>query len=302
MPLSSNGKGRKNLLPRDTSFTDKDEETIIEPANENEKLIHDVLADILNESRISVEQNLFEIGIDSLKAVSVVTKCKEAGISFSLVDLYTYPSIRELVNYISSRTEDQLNVAQKIDYKQYAVEPHYGRSSAFELGNISTHYYVEIETNLDIKRLEQSFNKVIEHQSILRTVIYEDGTQQILEHTDPYRIQIVDVSGLEEQKQDEVKNELRKTMSHQMHEIGKWPMFELKAVKTGDGKYDLYCSLDVMIADGASILMMWNEIAACYNGKTLPDLKFHFSDYLESLHQLEYTEFYEHDKTYWEEK
>lgn len=319
IPLSSNGKVKKELLPKYNLLKQKNEEIeIVPPANQTEQQLFDILSEALHESFISVHTNLFELGIDSLKAITVVTKCKEQGFNITMVDLYSYPSIRELSEFIQQNfiVDDDSNTY--INYKQFAVEPHYnyeryelneiqkaylyGRNPAFELGNISTHYYAEIASKLDMTLLEKSLNQVINNQQVLRTVIYEDGTQQILKETKWYQIQIIDLCGHKKDEQERIQADLREHMSHQMHEIGAWPMFEFKAIKTDENQFILYFSLDVMLSDGASILLLWNEIAACYNGKEQVKLDFSFSDYQESVRELENSDVYRQDEAYWVEK
>lgn len=309
IPLSSNGKVRKDLLPRYTVVSKGDVKREINvPKTKTERIIYQIISDALHNEKIDINDNFFEMGIDSLKAISIVTACNDRGLEFSLLDLYSYSSVHQLATMIDERSASAGN-NQKLDYRLFAVEPHYnneryelndiqraylyGRNPAFELGNISTHYYAEFEVELDIDRLEESFNKEIEHQSMLRTIIYDDGTQQILEKVEPYKIIV---------EEDSALKKIREELSHKMHETGNWPMFELKAVKTGENKYTLCFSLDVMLSDGASIFLMWNEIAGYYNGKTMKKLKFCFSDYMESLRALENSSIYFEDAAYWTKK
>jgi hypothetical protein len=69
-----------------------------------------------------------------------------------------------------------------------------GRSGTFELGNVSTHIYLEIESvDLDIGRLNLALQKLITRQEMLRAVIRPDGQQQILEKVPPYEIKVFDL-------------------------------------------------------------------------------------------------------------
>ncbi|MDM5201594.1 hypothetical protein, partial [Bacillus velezensis] len=46
-----------------------------------------------------------------------------------------------------------------------------GRDKQFELGGTSTHAYLEIETELNIEKLNKSLQKVIDYQDMLRAVV-----------------------------------------------------------------------------------------------------------------------------------
>lgn len=61
------------------------------------------------DKKISIDDNFFEIGGDSLKAVSLISKMKKienipTGISIQL--LFTFPSIRKFAQEIKNMNED----------------------------------------------------------------------------------------------------------------------------------------------------------------------------------------------------
>jgi len=316
LPVSQNGKIKKALLPRFAVLAHTNTEDIVQPETDTEKKLCGIFMKEIGNCELSTEANLFELGIDSLKAISAVTECNNNGLDISLVDLYSSPTIRQLAAKLDEKNGSQDAVTVNYsDYTSYADDEYgsfelndiqkaylYGRNPAFELGNTSSHYYAEIECSADISLLESSLNEVIKQQPALRTVIRDDGTQQVLESTEPYHITVDDLSGISEDEKGSRKQALRETMSHQVHKTGKWPMFELRAVHNGSGSYTLYFSLDVMIADGASILMLWNEIAAGCRGRSPQPLSFTFADYQCSLRRLENSEIYKEDERYWTEK
>ena len=66
-----------------------------------------------------------------------------------------------------------------------------GRSGTFETGNVSTHLYLEIDCiDLDLKRLETAWNKLVERHDMLRAIVLSDGRQQILESVPAYAIEL----------------------------------------------------------------------------------------------------------------
>ena len=54
-----------------------------------------------------------------------------------------------------------------------------GRDSAMEMGNVATHLYVELDCPaLDIERLNDALDRMIERHDMLRAVVGNDGTQR----------------------------------------------------------------------------------------------------------------------------
>ncbi|WP_273450516.1 non-ribosomal peptide synthetase [Streptococcus ferus] len=315
IPLSSNGKIKKDLLPRFISNRRKSSENVsYTPKNTTEAELIKIISDILELEFVSPEINFFEMGMDSLKAISFITKCKNRGFDVTMEELYNFPTIQSFSQHINKKAK----IKSGIDYTNFSVPQHlnydkypltkiqraylYGRNSAFELGNVSTHYYAEIKSNLEILKLEKSLNEVIQNQPTLRTIIHNDGMQQILRDTHYYKIEIIDISDKDTYSQQEILKTMRKNMSHKVHELGRWPMFDLKAVKTSENNCILCFSIDVMIADGASIQLLWNDIVDSYLGDYSLNLSFDFSNYVESVNNLEASELYKKDKKYWSNK
>lgn len=75
----------------------------IPPTNETEKALVDIWSDVLKLENIGIEQNFFEIGGSSLLLVQVYSKLREH-FQWALkpVDLYQYPTIKALANYVCS--------------------------------------------------------------------------------------------------------------------------------------------------------------------------------------------------------
>jgi bacitracin synthase 1 len=125
-----------------------------------------------------------------------------------------------------------------------------GRDDQFELGGTSTHLFMEMESDVDIKRLEVAFNKLINYHPMLRVVVLPDGMQKILEEVPYYHIAVDDLCGL---PQDQAAREFeaeKNRMSNAIFETGIWPMFEIKAVKINPSTYRIFMGFDLMIADG----------------------------------------------------
>ncbi|XKK19358.1 hypothetical protein HFP67_25140 [Bacillus sp. CB102A.1] len=59
---------------------------------------------------------------------------------------------------------------------------------------MSTHSYVEIETPVNIERLNKALQEMIQRHPMLRGIILPSGEQKILETVPDYLIKVVDLS------------------------------------------------------------------------------------------------------------
>ncbi|MGE5399018.1 MAG: condensation domain-containing protein, partial [Ignavibacteriales bacterium] len=103
LPLTPNGKLDRRALP-DANIAENDREKT-EPRTEKEKKLADIWRDVLNVDNISVRDNFFEIGGDSILAIQVVAKARKAGFDIEPVHIFQHQTIEQLSLIISEIKE-----------------------------------------------------------------------------------------------------------------------------------------------------------------------------------------------------
>jgi amino acid adenylation domain-containing protein len=111
IPLTSNGKvDRKELMKRKVMIDGKRKESLPESAIEGKVLA--IWQEVLKIVDINIEEGFFEVGGDSLSAVSVSEKIKnELKCDFNVTTLFKYPNIKEISNYITESKEKTAETA-----------------------------------------------------------------------------------------------------------------------------------------------------------------------------------------------
>src|SRR3712207_2566049 len=190
VPLNANGKVDRKALP----VPEVGEESFVEPQTELEKEIAEIWKEVLKIDKVGLYDSFLQLGGDSISMVKVISKLadkykvnitfKEFMISNSIYKVSKIINLKNNCNNVSLPNNiyvDYLPTArnENEEYCLTDVQKSYlfGRSEGYELGNISTHIYYEIETKLDIKKLEESLNQVIAHQPMLRVIFTKEGTQ-----------------------------------------------------------------------------------------------------------------------------
>lgn len=108
MPLSANGKLDRKQLPK---IEQADIETIIiKPQTDEQQILADVFKEILNIKEIGINQNIFELGVDSLKAIGALTRIFKYNWNIGIQDFYKYPTIEQLANKITNKVEQEVEV------------------------------------------------------------------------------------------------------------------------------------------------------------------------------------------------
>ena len=177
-----------------------------------------------------------------------------------------------------------------------------GRSNAFEMGNIPSAAYVELECkNLDLDRFKAAWMKLINRHEILRSIVNEDYTQQILKESPEFKIQINDLRSEDGELLETELKSIKKRMLHTVKSAGTWPLFEVQVSKIKDGIDHVHFKLDLLNFDAGSIAILFNELKEFYldANKNLPGLELSYRDYLIAEKKFEETEFFTRSKEYW---
>jgi amino acid adenylation domain-containing protein/thioester reductase-like protein len=173
-PLSQSGKINKRALPEIIY----DNKNIVKPSTKLENELHNIICKLINLNTISVTDNFFDLGMDSLLAIRLSLEIYELySKNLNITDLYKYNTIQLLANYLDTLEDN----SQLLEIKKYPEEPNYELSSAQKRiyyatklsGEISLLYNVSggllIHTRLDKDKVQNIFNILIKENSIFRT-------------------------------------------------------------------------------------------------------------------------------------
>ncbi|MCE3294293.1 MAG: hypothetical protein K0R65_7 [Crocinitomicaceae bacterium] len=175
MPLNNSGKLDRKALP-EVDQQSVERATYEAPQTETEIRLAELWSELLAIPEIGINDNFFAIGGQSLKATLLLAKMKRAfGVSFPLMDLFRHATIKEQARLLENATAEADH-----QITQAAVQAHYPLSPAqlrmFVLNkinpdtteyNISQAFEIHGEVNLD--KLKQVFQKLVERHEILRT-------------------------------------------------------------------------------------------------------------------------------------
>ncbi len=179
-----------------------------------------------------------------------------------------------------------------------------GRQSAFSLGNVGAHGYLEVDCrDLDLPRLETAFNRLILRHDMLRAVVNADGYQQILREVPRYCFKRENLQEATPEAQDESLAAIRKKLSHQVLDTSVWPLFDIRASLLPDSVIRLHLSIDVLIFDAMSFDILSGELRHYYaGGEELPALTMSYADYVHGLALLKETSVFHESLAYWRRK
>jgi len=267
------------------------------PANAQERMIAAAWSEMLGVESVSRRDSFFELGGDSLAATRLVARLRAQGMTgVDLAGLFSAPILEDFAALTEIDSAPELSVQLRSEpearYKSFAlteVQRAYrlGQQQGLPLGGVSAHYYTEFEgADVDLRRFEQAWNRLVVRHEMLRAIIESDEEQRILPQVPEYRIELVELGA--EAPKEAVRHalaSLRDELSHLTLDCSQWPVFAIKAVHYGENRTRIGMNLDSMIIDAQSMMILLSELnrAYCDPGATLPELNASFRDYVTQI-------------------
>ena len=97
IPLTPNAKVDRKSLSTSNIPLQGTEKKFVRPQTSVERLLLECWTEVLNYSKISITDNFFEIGGDSIQSIRLLATAKSRGISFNIKDVFNFPTIAQLI-------------------------------------------------------------------------------------------------------------------------------------------------------------------------------------------------------------
>ncbi|WP_349368670.1 amino acid adenylation domain-containing protein [Salinarimonas sp.] len=275
LPLLPNGKVDRLRLPPPASA---DRPADRGPRTETERL----LAALFEEALGTVpgrDDDFFRLGGHSLSAMQLLAAVRRStGVAVRMSDFFGNPSVEGLARLVAeARIEGVASArAERVDpdpegrfepFPLTEIQQAYwiGRTGEFELGNTSAHAYWEYDaTQLDLARLERALRRVIERHDMLRAIVLPSGELRVLEAPPPFEIGVVDARGTAPEEAEAVIDGVRASLESEVFDLSRWPLFDVRAVLLDGGRVRLHFSVDIIIGDAWSFIVLSRELADFY--------------------------------------
>src|SRR5262249_53117535 len=185
------------------------------PTNEIEEKVVAIWQELLGIERIGINDDFFDLGGHSLIATQLMLRMRETfQLELPLRSIFETPTPFGFANAIETHLKtndavpltrlpvlvpDRINLHTPFPLTEVQQAYWIGRSGVFEMGNVSTHAYIELESaSFDLERFEHALQRVIARHGMLRAIVLPDGRQQILESVPPYEINVLELGSYEQ--------------------------------------------------------------------------------------------------------
>jgi acyl carrier protein len=108
MPLTANGKLDRKALPA-PGLDQTVPEQFVGPQTETEQTIARIWREVLNQERIDINSNFFDIGGDSILLLRTNAKLRQIlNRDLSMVEMFRYPTISSFAAYLNQQSPDDV--------------------------------------------------------------------------------------------------------------------------------------------------------------------------------------------------
>ncbi|MFP3599150.1 amino acid adenylation domain-containing protein, partial [Chryseobacterium sp. SIMBA_029] len=118
IPLTPNGKVDRKSLPG-VSGEDLIRREYVGPRNETEEKLAIIWQEVLGVDQVGISDNFFELGGDSMKSIRLLSKVnKVLDLNYKLSDIYSLPSIKELLSIRFERIDHEISLQIKAQVEE----------------------------------------------------------------------------------------------------------------------------------------------------------------------------------------
>ncbi|MDR6226883.1 non-ribosomal peptide synthetase [Desmospora profundinema] len=276
MPLTSNGKIDRKALPapRVSGLSRS-----APPTNRTEEMLVRVYQEVLGVKSVGIHDHFLDLGGHSLKATQLAARIqKEWGKTVPLREIFLRPTPKELAAYIRERGSSDTAFIQPTGERKWVPASSEQRRLYVirEFENVGTSYNIplalEWKGKLDVKRLRDALEQLIQRHEILRTsfhLVEGELKQRIHEQMSAEWVEMAGSGEWPEWVERFV----------QPFTLDRPPLFRAGLVEVEEERYWIFLDFHHIIIDGISMGVILHEWMELYRGKTLPVPPLQYKDY-----------------------
>ncbi|MCP5051242.1 MAG: amino acid adenylation domain-containing protein, partial [bacterium] len=296
IPLTPNGKVDRKSLPEPGDVELKSGSLYVAPGTPVEQVLTETWEQVLGIASVSIEDNFFEVGGDSIKSIQIVSRMKRAGYHISMSDIFRNPRISGLASMAKEVTIERKELkrgdfsraglpVEMIEQLQARhpglVEDIYPLTPMQEGMLFHTLYeneeradYFEqmsyrLEGELNPPLLEQSVNELVKRHDVLRTVFFYEDLDRPVQMVLKERASVLyfeDLTGFLSTHQERLQwiREFKAKDRRRLFDLGKDSLMRVAVIKAGDDDYYITWSFHHILMDGWSIGIVLSEFFDIY--------------------------------------
>ncbi|SOD62667.1 amino acid adenylation domain-containing protein [Streptomyces zhaozhouensis] len=273
---------------------------------------------------IGPEDDLFELGLDSLGLIRLSAEWRRDGFAVSFEQLADAPTVGDWARLLAEtprrpppaesgtasargpagRAESDTagDNAFPLGLMQHAYW--IGRQEGQPLGGVGAHFYAELSgSGVDPARLSAAVTALRRRHETLRVTVLDDGRQRVGDAVPERAVTVHDLGHRTAEEAETFLAELRDRLTHRRMDVESGEVFDVALTLLPAGATRVHLDLDMIAADAASMRVLLSDLQRLYADPAaeLPALVTRYGDYLRRT-RAERSEERERDRAWWSER
>ncbi|GES28793.1 non-ribosomal peptide synthetase [Streptomyces angustmyceticus] len=288
LPMTPNGKLDRAALPRPEAPAAAPATGGRAPADGVETRLAEIWAEALGVPAVGLDDNFFAIGGDSMRAIPMVARAKEAGLPVTVVALFANPTVSALAEYC--RTQEQPvaapvveETAPEADDDRFLAAAPDGVEAAYpasalqqgiifhsKLSNDPTLYHdlesVRVRGPLDLGALRRALDALVGRHEILRTSFDLGTHRQVVQYVHTAaEVPLTVVTPAEGLSPDAALRAWWREQWRNRFDLTQAPLLRVHVLPHGEEDFHLAVSTHHSILDGWSFALLMTELLTGYD-------------------------------------
>ncbi|WP_195576720.1 non-ribosomal peptide synthetase [Paenibacillus sp. 1001270B_150601_E10] len=261
LPLTRSGKLDRKALPMPALAKER---IYSAPRDEVEEHLAQIFSDILGVEQAGIDDSFYELGGDSIKAIRMVSRLREAGYELQVKSIMQGRTIRAIRPMVSKQqlVVDQALVTGIVEWTP--IQLSFIQSGIQHPHHFNQSFLLESMACVDRASLEMSLIVLVQHHDMLRAVI-RDGVQVVRDIGDGELYNLLDMN----MKDKESKKELHQAIEQCANEIQasmdlvNGPLLKAAIIRSRLGDY-LFLCIHHLVVDGVSWRILLEDLNKGY--------------------------------------
>ncbi|NKQ18771.1 MupA/Atu3671 family FMN-dependent luciferase-like monooxygenase [Brevibacillus laterosporus] len=307
LPLTPNGKIDRSALPIDWTLIDTGVE-YVEASNDKEDVLVAVWQKVLGVNNVSVHDNFFSLGGDSIRAIQVSSLIQKYQYKIQINDLFKYPTIRELSMYVKQiKTKRTTNQLVEGNVRLTPIQHWFFQQNVTDAHHYNHAVMIHHEQGWDELLLQKVFTRLVEHHDALRMTFHVEG-EQVIQNIRGLTDWLFDYTLIDFRGKHVTPDTLEAEASNIQagFDLSTGPLMAIGHFKTDHGDH-LLIAIHHLVVDGISWRILLEDLASGYmqvlNGEAIyfQDKTDSFKEWSTELHVYANSQTLRKESSYWEQ-
>lgn len=183
IPLTDNKKADRLWLRN--YCTEEGEREIIQYRNVMEKLLIEILCDVLQRNKISIKDNFYYIGGDSIKAIQLSARLSTKGMKLSIKDILDYPIVEDMALQIGEDDKKAQIFLHQTESIRTPITEWFLNSSIPDKNRYTQTILVDLNIETENSLISDFYNQLIKNHGAFiinwdhnRGLLYNEGLKE----------------------------------------------------------------------------------------------------------------------------